>query len=493
MPAESETTVKEMLAAVDKMFSYTRGANLKCLSPDGREIAPDSTVSAVIVVEGLKDLQHPRHSWEHPVGIIGGGFYGVKLGMEYMLHRNENIVIFDGHARAVAMHGTAQRRSTRDARRTSEPSTRGGVSSIATAGTRATVPNPSPEARSTALVHLRVARVQALGVDHHPVREQLLDAMRYCIEEYGFTRHCNFEMEVSTLKIVGDPEAEVTKLDKASIELAGGGHGVYGTTGADDGRMKDARASILSNGAFAVELVENAAAKVYIITRRKSLLCPRLPCWFCHQGPDPILACQLLNHGLPAQARQSSRFGIGDVTFLLWPSKSTVWTPLASPWRNAAPKTFHDRRRYRHGCLKRFTTFSAGPNACGFAKPWYYMHNHPGEFREAVAQGMMKLLPVHQKSDTHTAGPARVHDQRAVRDVGWRRVCKLFPKRGPRFWRRGVLQVLSTPHDAPGEQVLRVLQGRLGQAPEDVPGELQGLCGQERAVSLHFGPRQKLV
>lgn len=110
-------------------------------------------------------------------------------------------------------------------------------------------------------------------------------------------------------------------------------------------KLANSRIAILGNGAFAVEnartCLECGGLKAYIVCRRKNLASPRMPCWFVHQAPNPVPGGLLLKmfepmykvggfedpwsfwsvHANEARTNvsiiQNSRFGIGDVTFLM--------------------------------------------------------------------------------------------------------------------------------------------------------------------------------
>jgi len=221
------------------------------------------------------------------------------------------------------------------------------------------------------------------GYDTWYKRNELLQSFRDMAQEYGVEPQIQLLTDVVDVEIVGKKDAEDRYYNLHVNSLKEGGKPftskfsvVYHFPGAyslnriveypgedvfggqigygmgqransfvfDDDRMQGATIAILGNGAFAVENVrsccEFGAKKVYLLTRRKNLASPRIPCWFVHQGPVPTPGDMVLKMFEPmyklagfgdpfdywsvfsnkernnVTISQNSRFGIGDVTFI---------------------------------------------------------------------------------------------------------------------------------------------------------------------------------
>lgn len=542
IPVEYGTKVEQLKEVIGPIFGFKRTTKVY-FEQNGKPLQESEAAEGVLTVSsasGIVDFEHPRYPWPHPSVIIGTGFWGVKMGMQYMIHKNENFLMFDRHEKAGGdawiMSATKHSRVqtdlgafniwfgheyayTGDAKDCelgtgfgTNPNTTGGRED----GGRAVIGLPFKGPGAPPRGPFTGESGAGSGVDYNPVRAQVIQSMNIAMREYNFVEKARFQTEVTQLKINGKEDARdhsytltLKALDKdpkcpkdvqASVlyhfpgaydinriidypgEKEFGGQIGYGMGNGqgglfvwDDGNMQGKRAAILGNGAFSVENVrsccENGAYKVYLVTRRRSLPCPRIPCWFCHQAPKPTPAYMLLDFFKPmyelarigdpwgyyainkitptnVKVTQSSRFGIGDVTFLALAysimeyrdgvldhmTKNTLHLKLNNGKEEKLEDMHHvckalgllgdprvDRLHsmtHRAGNMingdfrriliadatgmdaTRFTTFSAGPGACSFVKQWYYLHQRPWQFEKAVADGMMKIIPIHKISNT---------------------------------------------------------------------------------------------
>jgi len=210
-----------------------------------------------------------------------------------------------------------------------------------------------------------------------PQRARVREHFQYAAEQYGVLPHCRLRSEVASMMLIGGKDEleraydlnvkslETEELSNfrcsAMLNFPGcmtmnrivdyPGEDVFGGQigyGMGDGipydHLQDSRTAILGNGAFAIENVrtccEYGTEKVFVVTRRNSLPCPRLSCWLVHQAKVPIPGKMLLMTfeqmfelaGLPdpfsyysvygtresktVTISQSTRFGIGDIAFL---------------------------------------------------------------------------------------------------------------------------------------------------------------------------------
>jgi len=309
-----------------------------------------------VTVRGIPSFKPVPNKWPHPTAVIGAGYNGLKTLMHYVKEGNSDVVCFD---RLDRVGGYCWIKA---ANKTSKLQTEFGAFHVwwgedfACTGKCGGYPKDWE------------CWPKQAGVLHH---------FQVAAEEYGILPHINFRRNVAQIDVVGNKDDHwrsykltVQNLDKEEtyetdcsiiytypgsmtknriIEYPGedifGSHIGYGM-GDDIGYdvLEGCNTAILGNGAFAVEnartCIEFGAAKVFLITRRRNLASPRVPCWFVHQAPVPVPARFILKWFEPmyklagwpdpwgywsvhassdrmkVSIIQNSRFGIGDVTFL---------------------------------------------------------------------------------------------------------------------------------------------------------------------------------
>jgi len=360
LPVTSSMKAKDLKEALAQIFGGKAREMAFLAAAGGEEVADGQEVGGAVTIRGgLGSFKNTRYPWPHPVGIIGCGYNGVKTGMQYMRQGNDNFVIFD---------------------RAAVP---GGYCWITAANKHSKIQTEFGS------FHIWWGPNYAAGgyggcwggpEDTWMKKARVLEHMRVACEEYGVLPNIRFQTNVAKLDVVGgkDKHERYYKLRVESLAKGGKpfdaqcsvlfsypgsmqknriieypgeeefdgqiGYGMNDDYVYDDARMVKARIAILGNGAFAVEnvrsCVEGGANKVYLLTRRKNLASPRVPCWFCHQGPIPTPGRLVINMFKPMYELagmgdpwdywsvhankertnvtiiQNSRFGIGDVTFL---------------------------------------------------------------------------------------------------------------------------------------------------------------------------------
>jgi len=346
--------VKQALAAA----TLTKPEDLRFIVKQGcstRALLNTDEMGTNVTVRGLASFKPQRHKWPHPAGVIGAGYHGLKTLIMYVKSGNTDIVCFDRNNKV------------------------GGYCWITAANKCSKL--------QTELGAFHVWWGQEVMQDKcmypteywetWPKKEKVLEHFQFAAENYGILPHICFRTDVRSIDIVGDKKGEHryyslqhTNLDSKKedsvnvsmlwnypgsmtrnriIDYPGEDEfeGNIGYGMGDDcayEHLEGSNTAILGNGAFAVEnartSLEHGANKVYIVTRRKNLASPRVPCWFVHQGPAPTpgrLVLKMLEpmyalsgmgdpwtywavHAsadkMKVQIIQNSRFGIGDVTFV---------------------------------------------------------------------------------------------------------------------------------------------------------------------------------
>mmetsp|Transcript_103755 Transcript_103755/g.190490 ORF Transcript_103755/g.190490 Transcript_103755/m.190490 type:complete len:705 (+) Transcript_103755:82-2196(+) len=497
--ATKASEVKEMLSEFLMVQEHTLTICVKSGSYYRKLLDTQQTGSKVFV-GGIKTFSPSKKVWPHPIGIIGTGYHGLKTAMTYAMDNDENYVMFDrnkivgGYCWITGANKTSRLQTEMGSFHIwwGQHCVNSGKIDYPDCNRNMNWMRTDKDAHNP----------EKDGWSMWPYKWEIQRHFHVAAEKFGILPHISFRSNVAKMEIVGDKSSEeryykliVDNLeDKGKqqevntcviwhypgsltrnriIEYPGeddfGGEIGYGMN--DDtpyDKLANSCIAILGNGAFAVEnartSLECGGTKAYIICRRKNLASPRMPCWFVHQGPMPTPGALVLKmfepmykaadfgdpweywsvHANSSRSNvtimQNSRFGIGDVTFLMvaWGlleykiatvkrmSHHTLHLSTGEKLENVhivlkalgllgdyAVDKLHNMKELVGGFCggdwrrftqidatgmnaANFTTFSTGIGTTDFALTYKFLYDYPKEFYKMEDADFMRTLPRHK-------------------------------------------------------------------------------------------------
>mmetsp|Transcript_151914 Transcript_151914/g.263202 ORF Transcript_151914/g.263202 Transcript_151914/m.263202 type:complete len:715 (-) Transcript_151914:87-2231(-) len=493
---EVTTMLSDFLMVPEHQITISRKTG-----PYVKRLMQHQQVGLKAIVGGIKSFSPQKKKWSHPIGIIGAGYNGLKTAMTYSMDNDENYVIFDRNDKVGGYCWiTGANKTSRLQTELGSFHLWWGQHCINSG--KMNYPDCNRHPMNWMRYDADAHDPEKDGWSIWPYKWEIQRHFHVAAEKFGILPHISFRSNVAKMEIVGDKSSEeryykliVDNLeDKGKqqevntcviwhypgsltrnriIEYPGeddfGGEIGYGMN--DDtpyDKLANSCIAILGNGAFAVEnartSLECGGTKAYIICRRKNLASPRMPCWFVHQGPMPTPGALVLKmfepmykaadfgdpweywsvHANSSRSNvtimQNSRFGIGDVTFLMvaWGlleykiatvkrmSHHTLHLSTGEKLENVhivlkalgllgdyAVDKLHNMKELVGGFCggdwrrftqidatgmnaANFTTFSTGIGTTDFALTYKFLYDYPKEFYKMEDADFMRTLPRHK-------------------------------------------------------------------------------------------------
>jgi len=329
----------------DLSFIYKSDNQYKVLSKESK--VPDA-----LTVKGLSSFKATAHQYEHPKGIIGTGYGGLKTAWQYLANGQDDFVMFDRYDR-VGGHTWLEMANRTTKLQTEFP-------------TYHIWYGPETSAKGT---------TRCGGPPHSweiwPSADRILEHFQVFAEDFGIIAHCRFNTNVESMQIFGSAEpTDVDRFYKLKClsrrydrkQTQGGGALAHQTGGAkastndkgtyeyegeviegskpyftnvccvhiwpgnlnfprpvyypgedtfgglidfgvemrfDYSNVTGKTVIIHGHGAFTMENIrtclEHSMKKIWLLCRKRNLTCPRMVSWFINQSNPPAPAAMCLD------------------------------------------------------------------------------------------------------------------------------------------------------------------------------------------------------